>query len=227
MKKQLILAAIAVVASFLFLSGPAMAGPHGAVHLNWGYYLNSGDTACPAGKPVINVTRKIINSLDSGTGKNVHDTFWWAYSDFVQHIKVVETEDGFCATVTYKGKVESVGGDGPGCSTDENDDCFDQVGLAAEVTATFQGGFTRNLTGEFDPQEPTKGNLGTLDAACNAAIPDGGCAFSASRDWLEDYFPGGSWANYLWWGYVYHAGNHGSWVNAADPPGNQGNITGE
>jgi hypothetical protein len=29
-----------------------------------------------------------------------------------------------------------------------------------------------------------------------------------------------------WWGYVYHAGKNGTWVNAADPPGNQGNITG-
>ena len=226
MKKQMILVTIAIVAGFLIMSGQVIAGPHGAVHLDWGHYLNSGDTACPPGEPVINVTRKITNSLDSGFGENIYGTVWWAYTDFNQHIKVVETASGeFCATVTYKGKVESVGGDGPGCNTDENDDCGDQTGLAAGVTGTFQGGFTRELTGTFDPRTDTNGNLGTLDANCSAET--GTCDFSASREWIYDYFPDGVWGSYLWWGWVYHAGKNGSWVNAQDPPGSEGNITGE
>jgi hypothetical protein len=186
MKKQMILVTIAVAAVFLFMYGPAMAGPYGAVHLNWGYYLNDSDTACPAGKPLINVTRKITNSLDSGTGQNIYGNSYWAYSDFVQHIKVVETADGFCAIVTYLGKVESVGGDGPGCATDDNDVCDDKQGLEEGVVATFQGGYTMNITGAFDPQLPTKGNLGTFDANCDAV--NGECDFSPTYGWINDYF---------------------------------------
>jgi hypothetical protein len=224
MRKQLFLVAIAVVVSFLFLSGLAMAAPKGTVHLNWGQYLNSGDTACPSGKPLINVTRKVINSLDSGTGLSDNDNLWWATSEYNQHIKVVETEDGFCATVTYKGKFESVGGDGPGCATDLN--CGTEEGrLAAKVTGTFQGGYTRYLTGEFNPMLPTRGNLGTVDPNCDAVT--GNCDFSGSWDWIDDYFDDGSWGELPWWGYVYHAGKNGTWVNADDPPGNQGNITGD
>ncbi len=201
-----------------------MAAPKGTVNLNWGKYLNSGDTACPSGKPLINVTRKVINSLDSGTGLSDNNNVWWATSYYNQHIKVVATEDGFCATVTYEGKFESVGGDGPGCALDSN--CGEPEGrLEAGVTGTFQGGFTRNLTGEFDPQEPTRGNLGTVNPNCVAVA--GSCDFSPSRAWIDDYFNNGVWGSYLWWGWVYHAGKNGTWVNATDPPGNQGNIAGD
>lgn len=226
MKKQLILAAIAIVASFLFMSGQAIAAPKGTVHLNWGQYLNSGDTACPSGKLLINVTRKVINSLDSGTGLSDNGNEWWATSEFNQHIKVFETENGFCATVTYKGKFESVGGDSPGCNLEGIKNCGEDEGrLEAGVTGTFQGGYTRNLTGEFNPTLRTRGNLGTVDPKCDAVT--GSCDFSPSRAWIDDYFDGGSWGAYLWWGWVYHAGKNGSWVNAQDPPGNQGNITGD
>jgi hypothetical protein len=44
--------------------------------------------------------------------------------------------------------------------------------------------------------------------------------------WRSDYFTGVSgFAFDEWWGWVYHAGNNGSWVNAID--GNEGNITGQ
>ena len=172
--------------------------------------------------------RKIVNSLDSGTGKNQWGTVWWATNEFDQRIKVVETDDGFCATVTYVGKFESVGGDGPGCSTDWNDTCGDQLGLEAGVTGRFEGGYTRNLTGTFDPQLRTKGKLGTYDTDCDPSVADGDCAFSPSRGWIDDYFDGAAWEpSYLWWGWSYKAGKNGSWVNATNPPGNSGNISGD
>jgi hypothetical protein len=226
MKKKMVLVVITVLTGFLSLSVSAMAAPEGTVHLNWGQYLNSGDTACPSGKPLINVTRKVINSLDSGTGLSDYDNKWWATSYYNQHIKVVETEDGFCATVTYQGKFESVGGDGPGCALDSN--CGESEGrLEAGVTGTFQGGYTADITPAdgFNPNDlPTRGNLGTVDPDCDAEA--GICDFSPSFGWIQEYFPG---ANYslIWWGWVYHAGKNGTWVNAQDPPGNQGNITGE
>jgi hypothetical protein len=173
------------------------------------------------------VRRKIVNSLDSGTGKNQLGTVWWATNEFDQRIKVVETDDGFCATVTYKGKFESVGGDGPGCATDDNDTCGDQDGLEAGVIGRFEGGYTRTLTGTFDPVLRTKGNLGTFDADCDASVAGGDCAFSPTRGWIGDYFTDEAWGSYLWWGWVYHAGKNGGWVNAINPPGNSGNISGD
>jgi len=190
-------------------------------------YLEEGDTACPEGETVVDVHRKIVNSLDSGTGQNQWGAPWWAVAKFDQHIKVFDTADGFCAKVTYKGKFESVGGDGPGCSTDEYDTCGDQLGIAPQVTGKFKGGYTRMFTGTFAPQLPAEGKLGTFDAMCDPSAADGDCAFSPSRDWITDYFPDGTWGSYLWWGWTYSAGKNGSWVNAANPPGNSGNIRGD
>jgi len=51
-----------------------MAAPDVA-HLNWGSQVNPGQ--CPAGKLVINVSQRVINSLDSGTGGN-----WWAADNY-------------------------------------------------------------------------------------------------------------------------------------------------
>jgi hypothetical protein len=44
-------------------------------------------------------------------------------------------------------------------------------------------------------------------------------------DWTTQFFTGGvSGFNQVWWGWVYHAGNNGNWVNALS--GNFGDITG-
>ena len=74
--------------------------------LDWGQQLNASDTSCPSGKPVLNVVRKVINSLDSqeGPGSNDDGFGWRAVIDYVQQIRVVETAPGeFCATVESKG----------------------------------------------------------------------------------------------------------------------------
>jgi hypothetical protein len=223
MKKQMILATIAVVAGFLFMSGQTIAGP--ANNLNWGYQLNASETACPSGDKVLNVVRKVINSLDSGTGANDNGFVWWAYIDYVQQIQVIETEPGvFCATVKSQGSFESVGGDGPGCV--ENSNCGTPEGrLESGVVGTFQGGMTLSFEGTFNPGSMrTRGSIGTLDHNCDASTAQGcdGPGFSA---WLDEYFTGVSNKSYDWWGWVYHAGNNGSWVNKTD--GNEGNITGD
>ena len=99
MRKLTTLAAIAALAGgAMLMSPPASAEPAAdpGQHLNWGHQLSAG---CPTGVKVLNVVRKVINSLDSGTGLNDGGFVWWANIDYVQHIRVVETAPGvFCAT---------------------------------------------------------------------------------------------------------------------------------
>jgi hypothetical protein len=49
-----------------------------------------------------------------------------------------------------------------------------------------------------------------IDGTCPGAV-----------DWVGQYFSSYAF-DYLWWGWVYHAGSHGSWVNSVD--GNSGDI---
>ena len=216
--------------TILFVVGVLTASYANAAPFNWGNQLNAGETACPSGPPVLNVTRKVVNSMDSMVGKNSDGFPYWATSEYVQQISVVEMEAGmFCATVKTQGSFESVKGDGPGCAEDVNDACLEIAedgSLAAGVTGTLQGGQTETFEGIFAPVDmPTKGNIGTLDHGCDAATA-AGCTAPGFSSWRSDYFPGGvSGLDAPWWGWIYHAGNNGTWVNKID--GNEGNITGD
>jgi hypothetical protein len=222
MRESLLLTSLFTVATLVLMSSQAIAAP-----LDWGYQLNAADEACPPGKKLINITRKISGSLDSGTGNSDYGNAYWATSNYIQQIQVVEIgTDEFCARVTTRGDFESVGGDGPGCS--EEDNCGTADGrLEASVVGTFQGGATQIIYGVFNPgQNRTKGSIGKYDADCNpetGLCPGGGG--SVFNSWIDDYYEAGFRRTYLWWGWVYHGGNNGSWVNATG--GNQGNITGE
>jgi hypothetical protein len=213
----------AVVSGTMLISAFSFAAPGN--HLNWGYHLNASEDACPPGVQVLNVKRKVINALDSGTGLNDDGAVWWANAGYVQQIKVVETEPGkFCARVTSQGRFESVGGDGPGCVNDSN--CGIPTGrLEAGVKGTFQGGAINTFEGVFNPGNMrTKGNIGTLDGQCDASTA-AGCPASVFSAWRSDYFDSVTGLSWDWWGWVYHAGKNGSWVNGSD--GNEGNITGD
>lgn len=204
----------AVVAMVLLATTQAIAIP--SEHLNWGYILGASETACPAGKEIIKITHKVINGIDSGTSGN-----YWAYGDYVRHISVVPTgNDEYCATVKYQGSFDSVAGASPGCS---NTGTCGNEGLSGGVVGTFQGGYTAIVTGTpiADPEYRTKGSIGILDYDCDAS--SGICA--SAFNWLDAYFEPGWGFSYQWWGWIYHAGNNGSWINAAS--GNSGDITGE
>jgi hypothetical protein len=140
MKKQMIFATIVTIAGFLFMSGQVVAGP--ANTLNWGHQLNATETACPTGIKVLDISYKLSNSLDSGTGLNNCGTAWWAVTDYVLQVKVVDLGGNqYCATVKNQGSFESVGGDGPGCA--ENSNCGLLEGyLELGIVGTFQGGHT-------------------------------------------------------------------------------------
>jgi hypothetical protein len=186
----------------------AAAGP--SEHLNWGAQLHSGAFSCPSGTPVINVVQKVVNSVDSGTAGN-----WWAFEDYVRQIKVVQVgTNAFCATVSYRGSFSSIVGDSPGWA-------YTGGSIGEGVVGTFEGGYVGTFTGTLRavPGRRAKGSIGTDDYNCD---PLGNC--SGSFFWADLYFTGIGGFDQPWWGWVYHAGNNGSWTNAVT--GNSGDITG-
>lgn len=217
----LTMGAIVAVAAYA-PSNPVLAAAD--AHLNWGQELHASDDACPSGKKILNVTRKIVNAVDSGTGINQYGVVWWADSKYNQNIQVVETApDTFCATVTSKGKFTSVGGNSPGCSSTATCTNPAQDQLDAGVMGTFEGGLINTFTGTFDPGDMrTRGSIGTLDGDCNAATA-GGCLAPVFSAWRSEFFTDVDDSSLSWWGWVYHAGKNGTWVNSSD--GNEGDIT--
>jgi len=203
MKKILTLSAILLV---VFTTPVAFSAPN--EHLDWGAQLHSGPSACPTGKLVINVVQKIINDNDSGIAGNA-----WAYDDFVRQITIVEATPGtFCATVKYQGNFTTIVGPSPG-----------NTGVVGDgIVGTFQGGYVSTLfTGTLlaTPLARTRGSIGTFDYDCDTNF---NCPGYVS--WITLYFSSTSGFDYSWWGWVYHAGNNGSWTNASS--GNSGDITG-
>jgi hypothetical protein len=199
------LAALAGLTAAAVVASSANANPS-EKHLNWGQSLSASDTACPAGPPLINVNQKISNDIDSGVLGN-----YWAYDEIVRHITVVSLgSNNYCASVQYQGSFTTVKGSSPGGTGT----------IADGVIGTFQGGYTADFTGTFNPTVKTKGSIGTVDYACNAST--GICP--GYVDWTTQFFTGVGGFNQVWWGWVYHAGNNGNWVNALS--GNSGDITG-
>ncbi len=197
---------------FLILTSPfAFAAPN--EHLDWGAQLHSGASSCPSGTLVINAVQKVVNDIDSGTAGN-----YWAFDEYVRHIQVVDTGAGFCATVSYQGSFTSIAGDSPGAG-------YTYATIGDGVVGTFQGGYVATFTGTLksNPSKRSKGSIGTYDYECNASTGD--CPERVF--WATLYFDSADdFADFaqIWWGWVYHAGNNGSWTNAIT--GNSGDITG-
>lgn len=173
---------------------PAFAAP--AVHTNFGQQLNASQCNT-SGKPVVNVTYKVINDLDSGLAGN------WATDNYNKSIKVWQQSNGTnCAIVKYQGQFVTFAGPSP-----ENTGT-----VGAGVTGTFEGGYQANFDGTFTPTLKTNGNLPLVDYSVEGF------------DWVSAYFTGNTTFDQPYWAWNYHAGNNGSWVNAST--GNLGDITG-
>jgi len=171
--------------------------------LDWGTQLSADQ--CGAGKMVINVTYQVVNDVDSGTGGNN-----WAFDDYVRQIQVRETGAGtYCAVVRYKGSFTTIAGTSPGSTGTVSDG----------ITGTFEGGYRATITGALasSPLWPTRSSLGTVDYDCD---PSGDCPGYVS--WVATFFSSGASFSYDWWGWIYHAGAHGTWVNSLV---NAGDIT--
>ena len=187
-----------------------MAAPY---YLNWGSQVNVGQCDAVVGaKPlVINVTSQVTNDGDTWFGPG-----FWALDSFNKHIQVWDLGSGtYCAVVRYQGSFVTTGTPvGPMGSP--------SAPLLPGVEGSVEGGYRAIITGVLNPNtgKKTKGNIGTFDLGCQS---DGTCAPNPF-DWLATYFGSGAGFTYEWWGWIYRAGNNGTWVNAIS--GSYGNITG-
>ena len=208
MFKKIILAVSSVLVSLSLslslLVVPAFAAPE---TLNWGTQINTGECQ-PVGKPVVNVVQSVVNDVDSGEGGN-----YWAFDNFTRRIQVWTSavSGQYCAEVQYVGQFDAQAGQtspGTGGTLDGDED------------GAFEGGYRATITGSLDttPGWSTRGLVGLFDYECDINTSD--CP--GYVNWSEQYFDSISDFDYDWWGWIYHAGDNGTWVNSID--GNSGDI---
>lgn len=199
---------LVVLGVLLMMAAPAAAKP--SERLNFGTQLNAAECNTTGAKLVINVVQQVTQDIDSGVAGN------WAYDQYNRHIQVWQlTTNSFCAVVKYTGSFSTVNGPSPGGTGT----------VAGGVTGTMEGGYrTTVFTADLmtTPVWKTKGNLGSFNYGCDAT--SGICDDTVRVFWGDKYFTNIIGFNFAWWGWVYHAGDNGSWVNSSD--GNSGDITG-
>lgn len=207
MRRPVVLAAAAVI---FFVASQATANPR----LNYGQNLNAAQcTPGATDKMVLNIVYQVVNDADSGFGG------YWAIDGYTKHVQVWDQGGGmFCVIAKYDGSFVTVGGTSPsGGGT-----------VSAGVTGTIEGGYNATITGAtFTPGTArTKGNIGTKDYACT--ITAGAAQCGPIFDWVGAYFSGAGldfeYAGSFQWGWIYHAGDNGTWVNANG--NSSGDITG-
>jgi hypothetical protein len=194
---------------------PAAAAPD-QPHLNWGSQVTPAQ--CPTDQNYryleINVTHQVTNDADSGVAGN-----YWARDDYNRHIQVWKIgttgggEEIFCALVRYQGSFISVAGTSPAGTANA---------LSAGVDGTFEGGYRAVIVGTENesPVYRRRGNIGAFDYGWSGDATQGP---TTPFSWLGAYFSSVSSFSFEWWGWVYHGGSNGTWVNSSD--GNQGDIT--
>lgn len=202
--KKILVSSGAAAAMFGAMMTPVFAAPQ---TLNWGTQINSGQCT-KVGAPIVNVMQKVVNDVDSGQGGNN-----WAFDTLNRQIQVWSTGniDEYCATVSYQGKFVGQSGQ----LTPGNTSTFTE-----NVNGTFEGGYRSTIfTGTLLPSPlwRTKGSVGTTDYQCNIT---GICP--GYVDWTSQYFSSTTGFDLAWWGWIYHGGNNGTWVNSVD--GNSGDV---
>ena len=174
--------------------------------LNWGSRVNPSACENKTGAPVMDITLKVKNDIDSAVGGS-----YWAYDNNQKQIQVWKTTDDintYCAVVRYEGQFSAIAGQPSPQGSGS---------IESDFQGTFEGGAILHIVGEFKPMNnPVKGKTDTFDRKCN--IDGNGCV---GKSWVKTYFPDSSYS-YGWWGWIYNGGSHGVWVNSAD--GNQGDL---
>lgn len=207
---------LCALVSVALLLGGAAAALAQTPSLSWGSEVNA--SRCPTDQGYryleINVTRKIEQDVAPGLG---HfdlvngGTDGWATREFNQHIQVWKVgasgedppRERFCALVRYQGSFVASGSAAPG---------DDPPGTLAAGVDTFEGGYRLVFDAFEDFIAPTRGHLETVSSS------------SSATDWMSQYFQFISTRVPESWGWIYHGGHNGTWVNSSG--GTAGNITG-
>lgn len=158
--------------------------------------VSTGKQACKASGQAVVNVHFTYTSPDSGLGGNN-----WANDTINRQLQIFTVAGGYCASITDQGSFVTVAGTSPG-----------NTGLVSDgITGKMKGGYTTTLlTGTLNSSMPTRGDLGSSFTADN-------------RPSFRDY---GLIGDLAAWGWSYQTASNGSWVNAANPPSNAGDITG-
>ncbi len=157
------------------------------------------------GSPIVNVTQKVIHTVDSGEAGNN-----WAFDDVNKQIKIYkQVDNSYCVLVDNEGSFDSQ----PGVRSPGNTGV-----LTGKEDGTFKGGYRATITGSMktNPDLTTKGNIGTVNYNCDL---NGNCP--GYFNWIDKYFSPGYIFSYQWWGWEYKYKNL-KWINAST--GNSGDI---
>jgi hypothetical protein len=217
--------AVLIALTALTLTGSPLVASAQAPSLNWGSHVNPA--RCPTDQGYryleINVTRKVEDDLaftyqQTVPGGPLVPGTNWAVREFNQHIQVwrigvVEPPptvgaERFCALVRYQGSFTTLKGPSPAGPSSP-------VGLhdiSADIDGSFEGGYLLVFNADelASPARPTRGHIGTFVGAIDL------------YDWRSLYFTNLGLDDLQWWGWVYHGGHNGAWVNSIE--GNQGDI---
>jgi hypothetical protein len=193
--------------------------------------LSESSCGSHLGRPVVDVTQKVVNDIDDGVGSNDSGRENnWAFDYYTRHITVWNTgpesaNTTFCAIVTYNGQFNAIPGQiGPG-----NNPTGEKI--HSPVNGSMSGGYRATFTGTLSVQDPTNwpayGHVnGTTDYACVVYLNKNDSSNCLGVvDWLSKYFTStDDFASFTqpWWGWKYDGGSHGTWINSSD--GNTGNI---
>lgn len=169
-------------------------------------------------KQLVDVHFKLINDYDSGFNNGANA---WANDTIDRQLRIFHLNDGtYCAQIKDHGKFLTFAGQSPGATN---------TSLNADIKGEIEGGYiSKFFTGTFDPQLPTHGDLGTYNLMCTDAYtcpgaPDRASVFNTSYFSTTSLDPNDGLAQ---WGWIYHAGHHGTWLNQDDVlPVNSGDIT--
>ncbi len=188
------LATLAGLAILLSTSMTAVAGTGGD------FAKQLGEDACGHGRLVIDVAYTLLNDDDSGYGGNA-----WAVDTIRRHVQVRSDSGGtFCAVARDEGTFVTRAGASPNNTTT----------IPAGIRGELEGGYvTTHFTGTLRSGVRTHGDLGTFDLKC-----DGHFNCPGRFSWAEHFFGTTGGLDLAWWGWRYHAGRHGTWVNAVDVP---------
>lgn len=178
----------------------SVGGAASIATFDWGSQVNADKCIGKVGKPILNITYKVINDTDSGIKGN------WATDSYNRQVQVWKLLNGnFCVVGRYEGKFNAW----PNVSSPNG-----TTVLSGSEVGTMQGGRIGHFSGTLksDPDYPRFGNIGTFNFTSDPSF-----------SWLNTYFDGAS-SNYYdsWWGWIYHGGQNGTWINSFD--GNFGDI---
>jgi hypothetical protein len=150
---------------------------------------------CGGGKPVIAVSYRVQNDVDTGIKGNN-----WAFDTYLRSVRVYRRAPGkFCSVSTYDGEFDSIEGPSPGGKWQ----------LPAGIRGSFAGASVTTFRGRLAPRgAPLRGFLGVKDFACSSADVKGQC--TGTWDWLRDYFTRIAAFRYSRYEFRYHATENGT-----------------